>query len=83
MRYHLNTHLGLFPFACTALGCDKSFTNPSSLKNHQLTHSNDRNFKCDECEATFKRPASLKQHKTYHGDPKIPCTVCSTMVRNR
>lgn len=82
MKYHLNTHLGLFPFVCSASGCDKSFTNPSALRNHEIIHSDDRKFKCDECGATFKRSAALKHHKSYHGEPKIPCTVCSAMVRN-
>lgn len=83
MKYHLNKHLGIFPYVCSALGCDKSFTTPALLKGHKLIHSNDRNFKCDECGATFKRTQSLKHHKSYHGDPQIPCTVCSSKVRNK
>lgn len=83
MRYHLNKHLGLFPYVCTVKDCDKSFTSPNLLRNHRSIHSEDRKFKCDECGATFKRLGSLNHHKSYHGEPKIPCTVCNSMIRNQ
>lgn len=35
LKYHLNTHLGLSPYHCDFEGCNRSFRNPTRLRNHK------------------------------------------------
>jgi len=43
--------------------CDKTFSSKSTLKNHQVIHSDSRPYKCDECEKEFNYKQNLAQHK--------------------
>ena len=48
------------PYECEY--CDKAFNNPSSLRSHVLSHSEDRPYICDHegCGKAFNNPGSLR-----------------------
>ncbi|KAG0067240.1 Strongly-conserved Zn-finger binding protein (TFIIIA) [Linnemannia elongata] len=57
-------------FVCQYPGCEKAYTKPSRLVEHELVHSGERPFKCQEptCNASFRREAHLAtHHKSQHG----------------
>ena len=47
---------------CTQPGCTATFSRPSRLQTHILSHTGDRPFQCDKCDKTFTRNAHLKRH---------------------
>ncbi|XP_045509131.1 zinc finger protein 888-like isoform X1 [Colias croceus] len=42
--------------------CGKKFYTATTLRAHQLIHSDERSFMCEECGDTFKQPAALYTH---------------------
>lgn len=51
--YHIQReHEKIIRFHCEV--CNRGFTHEKLLKLHQFTHSEERNFKCNQCLATFK-----------------------------
>ena len=58
--------------------CTQSFTCPSALKNHMVTHdSEDETFDCSICSKTFIKLQHLKQHSLVHQEKKFHCSVCN------
>ncbi|CAH1794068.1 unnamed protein product [Owenia fusiformis] len=65
------------PYKC--LMCPKAFKEALILKTHLLTHSDQREFKCDfgDCNYAFKTKGSLKRHMRRHtGDRPFKCKLC-------
>nr|NP_001286078.1 uncharacterized protein Dmel_CG10431, isoform B [Drosophila melanogaster]NP_609924.2 uncharacterized protein Dmel_CG10431, isoform A [Drosophila melanogaster]AAF53730.3 uncharacterized protein Dmel_CG10431, isoform A [Drosophila melanogaster]AHN54592.1 uncharacterized protein Dmel_CG10431, isoform B [Drosophila melanogaster]AOQ09263.1 CG10431-RA [synthetic construct] len=58
--------------------CKKSFGSLNGLRQHNITHSTERQHKCGICERVFKRRNGLSQHiKGYHLQLKPhECPVC-------
>lgn len=57
------------PYVCTIPGCDKRFTEYSSLYKHQVVHMPCKPYKCSHCGRTYKQISTLAQHKrTAHND---------------
>merc|ERR1712113_557333 len=51
--------------------CDKSYgSNYMLKKHHQLVHSGEKNFHCEECGRNFKRSQVLLDHKRTHSGEK-------------
>ncbi|XP_039754545.1 zinc finger protein 624-like isoform X2 [Pararge aegeria] len=47
------------------------------MKNHQMIHSDARNFACDLCDMAFKKPGYLRVHMISHTKEKrYSCTYC-------
>ncbi|XP_017069928.2 zinc finger protein 319 [Drosophila eugracilis] len=63
-------------FACNI--CKKSFGSLNGLRQHNITHSTERQHKCGICDRVFKRRNGLSQHiKGYHLQLKPhECPVC-------
>ncbi|CAG2179549.1 unnamed protein product, partial [Oppiella nova] len=70
-------------YVCDYMSCDKSYTDISHLKRHQLIHSG-RVYRCgcDGCSATFTSPQYLDRHvKRQH--PKYQCDYKTGIITPR
>ena len=58
--------------------CGKVFNRKASLEMHMVTHSNVRDFSCNECVSKFSRKKDLARHKKdVHGhSPVLDCELC-------
>lgn len=62
-------HAGERPYVCTVPGCDKRFTEYSSLYKHNVVHTPCKPYKCNHCGKTYKQISTLVMHKrTAHND---------------
>lgn len=62
----------------TCLECSKTFSNSNSLRQHKITHTEERKHHCSLCQRSFKRRNGLLQHlKGFHLQVKpFSCPVC-------
>lgn len=57
------------PYVCTIPGCDKRFTEYSSLYKHQVVHTPCKPYECSHCGKTYKQISTLALHKrTVHNE---------------
>ena len=56
-------HSNVRPFVCRISDCNKSFKTNKELIRHNISHSSERPFKCDECGKQLKSAAILRIHK--------------------
>ncbi|GMT06985.1 hypothetical protein PENTCL1PPCAC_29159, partial [Pristionchus entomophagus] len=57
--------------------CERSFSCPSRLRDHEATHTGERPFKCPHCDAGFVTSSILKHHlRTDHTIPPHKCSMC-------
>ncbi|RUS73598.1 hypothetical protein EGW08_018641 [Elysia chlorotica] len=64
-------------FICSFEGCSRKFAWLNHLKYHELTHSNDRQFKCPDelCGKTFFTAQRLNVHlRTHTGEKPFKCS---------
>ncbi|NXC19631.1 ZN143 protein, partial [Corythaeola cristata] len=62
-------HTGEKPYVCTVSGCDKRFTEYSSLYKHHVVHTHSKPYNCNHCGKTYKQISTLAMHKrTAHND---------------
>ena len=59
LQAHKRIHTG-DAFQCNT--CTKQFTTQANLKQHILSHTDERNFICDDCGQAFRRKSTLKVH---------------------
>ncbi|KAK0134234.1 putative histone-lysine N-methyltransferase PRDM6 [Merluccius polli] len=65
----------LLPYQCGH--CSQSFSQPSELRNHVVTHSSDRPFKCGYCGRAFAGATTLNNHiRTHTGEKPFKCERC-------
>ena len=65
MNKHGRTvHADLRPYTCSL--CEKCFTSSSHLKDHQVTHTNQKEFQCLQCGKSFAFRSSLNKHSLNH-----------------
>uniref|UniRef100_A0A8H7Y7H7 C2H2-type domain-containing protein n=1 Tax=Psilocybe cubensis TaxID=181762 RepID=A0A8H7Y7H7_PSICU len=53
-------------YRCTHLGCDKAYTKPSRLEEHERTHTGQRPFVCVTCGKSYLRETHLHAHARSH-----------------
>ncbi|NXA01288.1 ZN143 protein, partial [Chaetops frenatus] len=62
-------YAGEKPYVCTVPGCDKRFTEYSSLYKHHVVHTHSKPYNCNHCGKTYKQISTLAMHKrTAHND---------------
>ncbi|XP_029464748.1 zinc finger protein 33A-like isoform X2 [Rhinatrema bivittatum] len=63
------------PFKCSE--CDKSCSNKSDLRKHELLSIREKVFKCSECDKCFGRKSHMQRHElTHKGDKPFKCAEC-------
>ncbi|EUC46140.1 hypothetical protein COCMIDRAFT_93640 [Bipolaris oryzae ATCC 44560] len=79
LETHMRSHNKERPFACTELGCDKTFPRKDHLQRHlKNAHSDpatERTFVCDwnDCGKSFTSNGRLQRHRDVH-ESKFHCT---------
>ncbi|XP_028308000.1 oocyte zinc finger protein XlCOF6.1-like [Gouania willdenowi] len=70
------------PFSCVT--CGKSFTNPSSLRQHSMIHTGEKPHFCPVCGKRFRQQSTLINHKRIHtGERPHSCDTCGKSFSRR
>uniref|UniRef100_A0A182Q7Y1 Protein krueppel n=1 Tax=Anopheles farauti TaxID=69004 RepID=A0A182Q7Y1_9DIPT len=84
LQTHLNEHENIRPYACDQAGCGSTFTGLVLLNRHKkLWHTDYFYATCGVCGKKCKTQGIYKTHLSYHEEPKLPCTVCGKLMRNK
>ncbi|XP_053678793.1 zinc finger protein 772-like [Anopheles nili] len=84
LQTHLNEHENIRPYVCDHEGCSSTFTGLVLLNRHKkLWHTDYFYATCGVCGKKCKTQGIYKTHISYHEEPKLPCTVCGKLMRNK
>ncbi|KAM6925491.1 zinc finger protein 335 [Xenentodon cancila] len=84
-KMHLLTHIQSLGDNKLCEFCDYSCENKKLLLNHQLSHTNDRPFKCDYCKYSTSKEEFLVSHLAikHTGEKPFSCHMCHFMTKHR
>ncbi|XP_041985604.1 zinc finger protein 62-like [Aricia agestis] len=83
LMFHLACTHGFSNNIRTCLWCDKKFLNASTLKQHEVKHTRERNFTCEICGGKFVTNRALIYHRRLHtGERPYPCDICGESFLN-
>ncbi|KAJ7668494.1 hypothetical protein DFH06DRAFT_1181869 [Mycena polygramma] len=71
-------------YQCTHTGCDKAYSKPSRLEEHERSHSGERPFVCETCGKSYLRDTHLHAHARSHlpqSDRPFVCPLSSCEKR--
>ncbi|KAF8348279.1 transcription factor iiia [Amanita rubescens] len=71
-------------YKCTFSSCDKAYTKPSRLAEHERSHTGERPFVCDTCNKSYLRETHLQAHIRSHlpqSDRPLACSEQSCEKR--
>ncbi|XP_058064204.1 zinc finger protein 624-like [Anopheles bellator] len=81
---HLNEHENVRPYVCDENGCGSAFTGMVFLNRHKkLWHTDYYYAVCGVCGKQCKTQGIYQTHISYHEEPKLPCSVCGKLMRNK
>uniref|UniRef100_A0A182PV87 C2H2-type domain-containing protein n=1 Tax=Anopheles epiroticus TaxID=199890 RepID=A0A182PV87_9DIPT len=84
LQTHLNEHENIRPYVCDQEGCSSTFAGLVLLNRHKkLWHTDYYYAVCNVCGKKCKTQGIYKTHLSYHEEPKLPCTVCGKLMRNK
>uniref|UniRef100_A0A182VHM3 Uncharacterized protein n=1 Tax=Anopheles merus TaxID=30066 RepID=A0A182VHM3_ANOME len=84
LQTHLNEHENIRPYVCDQEGCSSTFAGLVLLNRHKkLWHTDYFYAVCNVCGKKCKTQGIYKTHLSYHEEPKLPCTVCGKLMRNK
>ncbi|KAF4621040.1 hypothetical protein D9613_000365 [Agrocybe pediades] len=63
-------------YQCTFEGCDRSYSKPSRLEEHQRSHTGQRPFSCETCGKSYLRETHLTAHTRSHLPESARPFVC-------
>lgn len=82
IRHQRNVHLNEKRKICSV--CKKLFHTASNLRDHMITHEQNRVYKCDVCCKDFARQACFKAHYRIHtGERPFLCNLCEASFAHR
>ncbi|KDQ50548.1 hypothetical protein JAAARDRAFT_42006 [Jaapia argillacea MUCL 33604] len=53
-------------YQCSSEGCEKAYTKPSRLEEHERSHTGERPFVCSTCDKSYLRETHLQAHTRSH-----------------
>ncbi|XP_049545761.1 zinc finger protein 184-like [Anopheles darlingi] len=84
LQTHLNEHDNVRPYVCDQAGCTSAFTGLVFLNRHKkLWHTDYYYAVCGVCGKQCKTQGIYQTHLSYHEEPKLPCTICGKLMRNK
>ena len=83
LRAHMRTHSATsYKHACSV--CQKRFLNSAKLREHMVTHTDERRFTCQDCGGRYRTRTHLKRHMAVHTKEKNHvCNICGTKFLQR
>ncbi|CAA7261641.1 unnamed protein product [Cyclocybe aegerita] len=63
-------------YQCTFNGCEKAYTKPSRLEEHERSHTGQRPFVCETCSKSYLRETHLHAHARSHLPESMRPLVC-------
>ncbi|XP_017083889.2 zinc finger protein 845 [Drosophila eugracilis] len=79
LGWHIKAHTDANAYKCQR--CSKSYSDPTKLKRHEMTHEK-RPLQCDVCLKGFYQRARLREHELIHtGERPHWCEVCNIHFR--
>lgn len=82
IRHQRNVHLNEKNKECRV--CKKMFHTASNLRDHMITHNQNRVFKCDVCQKDFARKECFQAHYRLHtGERPFLCGICEASFVQR
>lgn len=81
---HVSLSADIRPYVCDQEGCSSTFAGLVLLNRHKkLWHTDYFYAVCNVCGKKCKTQGIYKTHLSYHEEPKLPCTVCGKLMRNK
>jgi KRAB domain-containing zinc finger protein len=86
LEQHFNAHTSAKPYACDVNGCEKMFTQMSSVITHkrEVHEYVPGKYRCEVCQRAFVNAGHLKRHRLTHTNERaFACKDCPQTFKLR